>query len=81
MSDGNGRVQIAYLHRHEVSHSFHESMMRLIGYDAANHGRISARGNVSPSRLSILGPMALNPLNKLRRLPPSKGSGVTVSAA
>jgi GT2 family glycosyltransferase len=37
---GNGRVQVAYLHAHRVSHSWHESMMRLIGYDAANHGRI-----------------------------------------
>jgi GT2 family glycosyltransferase len=40
VSDGNGRVQIAYLHPHTVSHSWHESMMRLVGYDAANHGRI-----------------------------------------
>lgn len=40
MSERNGRVQIAYLHRHHVSHSWHESMMRLIGWDAANHGRI-----------------------------------------
>jgi hypothetical protein len=37
---GNGRVQIAYLHRHNVSHSWHESMMRLIGYDAANRCRV-----------------------------------------
>lgn len=37
---GNGRVQIAYLHRHSVSHSWHESMMRLIAHDAANDGRI-----------------------------------------
>lgn len=40
MSEGNGRVQIAYLHKHAVSHSWHESMMRLVGWDAANHGRI-----------------------------------------
>jgi GT2 family glycosyltransferase len=38
---GNGRVQIAYLHRHAVSHSWHESMMRLIGWDAANNNRIT----------------------------------------
>lgn len=42
MSESNGRVQIVYLHRHSVSHSWHESMMRLIGYDAANHGRVVA---------------------------------------
>ncbi|MFA5712161.1 glycosyltransferase family 2 protein [Mycolicibacterium sp.] len=41
MSEGNGRVQIAYLHRHTVSHSWVESMMRLVGYDAANRGRIT----------------------------------------
>jgi GT2 family glycosyltransferase len=40
MSEPNGRVQIVYLHRHSVSHSWHESMMRLVGYDAANGGRI-----------------------------------------
>jgi GT2 family glycosyltransferase len=40
MSEGSGRVQIAYLHKHEVSHSWHESMMRLVGWDAGNHGRV-----------------------------------------
>lgn len=38
----NGRVQLAYLHPGKVSHSFHESMMRLVAYDAANNGRIIA---------------------------------------
>lgn len=37
---GDGLVQIAYLHPHTVSHSWHESMMRLVAYDAANDGRV-----------------------------------------
>lgn len=37
---GDGLVQVAYLHPHTVSHSWHESMMRLVAYDAANSGRI-----------------------------------------
>jgi len=37
---GNGRVQVAYLHPHHVSHSWHESMMRLTAYDAANDARV-----------------------------------------
>lgn len=42
MSDpkANGRVQLAYLHSGKVSHSFHESMMRMVAYDAANEQRI-----------------------------------------
>lgn len=43
---GDGLVQIAYLHPHVVSHSWHESMMRLVGYDAANEGRVV--GTVGP---------------------------------
>ncbi len=30
---GNGQVQIAYLHPHVVSHSFHESMIRTLVWD------------------------------------------------
>jgi glycosyltransferase involved in cell wall biosynthesis len=41
---GNGRVQVAYLHPHKVSHSWHESMMRLVAYDAANSGRVVETG-------------------------------------
>lgn len=41
---GDGLVQVAYLHPHTVSHSWHESMMRLVGYDAANDGRIVSTG-------------------------------------
>jgi hypothetical protein len=35
----NGRVQLAYLHAHRVSHSWHESMMRLVAWDATHEAR------------------------------------------
>lgn len=41
---GDGLVQIAYLHPHHVSHSFHESMMRMAAYDSANECRIVSTG-------------------------------------
>jgi hypothetical protein len=41
---GDGLVQVAYLHPHLVSHSWHESMMRLVAHDAANHARVVATG-------------------------------------
>jgi hypothetical protein len=44
VADGDGRVQLAYLHAHSVSHSWHESMMRLLGYDAAHHSRLCDTG-------------------------------------
>lgn len=37
---GDGLVQVAYLHPHTVSHSWHESMMRLLMYDQLGEGRI-----------------------------------------
>lgn len=37
---GDGRVQLAYLHSHSVSHSWHESMMRLLVYDLMAEQRI-----------------------------------------
>lgn len=37
---GDGRVQLAYLHSHSVSHSWHESMMRLLVYDLMTEQRI-----------------------------------------
>lgn len=42
--EGNGRVQVAYLHPHRVSHSWHESMMRLVAYDAAHNARVVSTG-------------------------------------
>lgn len=41
---GDGLVQMAYLHPHTVSHSWHESVMRLAAYDALNNGRIMSTG-------------------------------------
>lgn len=41
---GDGLVQVAYLHPHEVSHSWHESMMRLVMYDQLHDGRIIGTG-------------------------------------
>lgn len=40
----NGRVQLAYLHAHKVSHSWHESMMRLVAWDAAHDARTLETG-------------------------------------
>lgn len=37
---GDGLVQCAYLHSHQVSHSWHESMMRLVAWDAAHDCRL-----------------------------------------
>lgn len=44
MSSSNGRVQIAYLHGSRVSHSFMESMVRLVAWDAAGSGRVTETG-------------------------------------
>ncbi|MFI1030737.1 hypothetical protein [Streptomyces sp. NPDC020951] len=41
---GDGLVQMAYLHPHTVSHSWHESVMRLAAYDGLNNGRILGTG-------------------------------------
>lgn len=43
-ASGDGLVQMAYLHPHTVSHSWHESVMRLAAYDAINSGRIMGTG-------------------------------------
>jgi len=40
----DGLVQIAYLHPQTVSHSWHESMMRLVAWDAAGEGRVIGTG-------------------------------------
>lgn len=41
---GDGMVQVAYLHPHMVSHSWHESMMRLVAWDAAHDCRLIGTG-------------------------------------
>ncbi|MER6834251.1 hypothetical protein ABT320_09665 [Streptomyces cellulosae] len=43
-STGNGLVQMAYLHPHTVSHSWHESVMRLVAHDSISSGRIVGTG-------------------------------------
>lgn len=40
----DGLVQVAYLHPNIVSHSWHESMMRLVAWDAAGDGRVVSTG-------------------------------------
>lgn len=41
---GDGLVQMAYLHPHSVSHSFHESVMRLTVWDQIHEGRLVGTG-------------------------------------
>jgi len=41
---GDGLVQMAYLHPHTVSHSFHESVMRLTVWDQAHDGHLLGTG-------------------------------------
>lgn len=41
---GDGLVQMAYLHPHSVSHSWHESVMRLVMYDQMHAGRLIGTG-------------------------------------
>lgn len=44
MSLGDGATLIAYLHPNTVTHSFHDSIMRMVAWDAAHSGRIIATG-------------------------------------
>lgn len=39
---GDGLVQVAYLHPHKVSYSWHESMTRLVMWDLAHDGRVTS---------------------------------------
>lgn len=43
-ASGDGLVQMAYLHAHTVSHSWHESVMRLVAYDALHNERLMGTG-------------------------------------
>lgn len=49
-------VLVAYLHPNTVSHSFADSMMRLVAHDMANHGRVVSGGTlaarVGPGRMA-----------------------------
>ncbi|MEV6413851.1 hypothetical protein [Kribbella sp. NPDC051718] len=44
MADQPSAVTIAYVHSNEVAHSWHMSLLELIGYDMANSGRVIAGG-------------------------------------
>lgn len=39
-----GAVTVAYCHGNEVAHSWHESLLNLVGYDLANNQRVIAGG-------------------------------------
>ena len=40
-------VTVAYVHQNDVTYSWHHSMIELVGYDMANHGRVMAGGYIS----------------------------------
>ena len=40
-------VTVAYVHQNEVTYSWHHSMIELVGYDLAHHGRIMAGGYIA----------------------------------
>lgn len=40
-------VTVAYLHTNDVSYSWHRSMVELVGWDMANHGRIIRGGYIA----------------------------------
>jgi hypothetical protein len=44
MSEENDAVCIAYVHSNEVAHSWHQSLMELVAWDFANHGRVIRGG-------------------------------------
>lgn len=54
---GNGLVKIAYLHRDQVSHSWHESMARLWHHDLWGSGRVTM--TEGPVRVACSGPNGL----------------------
>jgi hypothetical protein len=40
-------VTVAYVHSNNVTYSWHHSMMEMVGWDIANHGRIMAGGYIA----------------------------------
>jgi hypothetical protein len=52
---GNGAVQVAYLHPNTVSHSFADSLMRLVAWDIAHEGRVIRTGGPYMFRTSAAG--------------------------
>lgn len=53
---GDGQVQIAYCHEHEVSHSWHMSMMQMLAYDKSIGGNLIGS---APFMVSCSGPHGL----------------------
>ena len=43
----DGAVTVAYVHGNEVTYSWHHSMVELVGYDMAHHGRVLRGGYIS----------------------------------
>lgn len=44
MADAGGAVTVAYCHSNEVAHSWHQSLLDLVGYDLDHDGRVIAGG-------------------------------------
>jgi hypothetical protein len=40
-------VTVAYVHQNEVTYSWHHSMIEMVGWDLANHGRVMAGGYIA----------------------------------
>lgn len=53
MTEGNGQqpppaaVTVAYVHGNEVAYSWHHSMVELVGFDMAHHGRVIRGGYIA----------------------------------
>ncbi len=45
--DRGAAVTLAYVHSNEVTYSWHHSMIELVGWDMANHGRVMAGGYIA----------------------------------
>jgi len=45
--DRGEAVTVAYVHSNEVTYSWHHSMVELVGWDLANHGRVMAGGYIA----------------------------------
>lgn len=48
-TEGNGKVLLAYLHPGDVSTSFHHSVLGMVAYDSAKHGRFIVDGRLGVS--------------------------------
>jgi hypothetical protein len=55
VSDAGDVVLVAYLHPNTVSHSFSDSLMRLVSHDLVNHGRVIRSGGPVMFRCGVGG--------------------------